>query len=44
MATHTHPHPLLTLRRFVVGHPYAADWLLLMVGTLAGLLLWFWKA
>ena len=37
-------HALLTVRRFAVGHPYAAEWVVLTVGTLAALLLWFWNS
>ena len=48
MATRFHPHtplhPMLPVQRFAVGHPYAADWLLLTLGTLAALLLWFWNS
>jgi hypothetical protein len=44
MATHTHTRPLLPVQRFAVGHPYAADWLLLTLGTLAALLLWLWNS
>ncbi|MDP1831949.1 MAG: hypothetical protein Q8K67_07805 [Geothrix sp.] len=46
MATHHpfHLHPQVPLRRFTLEHPYAADWLLLTVGTVAALLLWFWNS
>ncbi len=37
-------HVLYPLRRFAVGHPYLADWLLLTVGTLVALLLWVWNS
>jgi hypothetical protein len=40
MTTHPH-HPL---SHFALDHPYASDWLLLTLGTLAALLLWFWNS
>ena len=40
MVAHTHT----PLREFAVVHPYASEWLLLALGTLAGLLLWFWNS
>jgi hypothetical protein len=42
MVARTHPHPLmLPLRRFAMGHPYAAEWTILTAVTAAALLLWF---
>jgi len=43
MATHLHHHPHLPLRGFVMEHPFAGDWVILVAGTLAALLLWFWN-
>jgi hypothetical protein len=44
MATHLpfHPrtHPHTPIRWFALEHPYAGDWLILVFGTLAALLLW----
>ena len=37
-------HILLPLRRYALEHPYASDWLLLTIGTLAALLLWVWNS
>jgi len=48
MAAHTHshfhPHFMLPLRRFAVGHPFAPDWILLTFGALVALLLWIWNS
>jgi hypothetical protein len=32
-------HVLQPLRRYAAGHPYAGDWALVVLGTLAALLL-----
>jgi hypothetical protein len=42
MATHFHSHfhPLLPLRRYAIGHPYAPEWTVVMVAAVAALLLW----
>ena len=48
MAAHTHahphshhrPHPLLPVRLYAVGHPYASEWAALAAITLAAALLW----
>ncbi len=37
-------HVLLPLRRYAAGHPHLADWLIVTIGTLAALLLWFGNA
>lgn len=44
MAAHTHPHLMLPLQRFAVGHPFASDWLLLTFGAVIALLLWAWNS
>jgi len=46
MAAHTHPHSHIhfPIPRFTVNHPYAADWLLLVIGSIAALLLWLWNS
>lgn len=46
MATHLHfhPHSQHPVRWFALAHPYAADWAILTVVTLAALLLWFWNS
>jgi len=33
-------HAPLPLRRYIVGHPYAMEWVLLSAATLVALLLW----
>ena len=47
MSTHAHhghhPHHF-NLGGYVIGHPYAPDWLLLTIVTLAALLLWVWNS
>jgi len=37
-------HRPLPLTRFAAGHPYAGEWVLLVLGTLAALVLWFWQS
>ncbi len=48
MATHLHFHPHFhahtPIRWFALEHPYAGDWLILVFGTLAALVLWFWNS
>ncbi len=52
MTTHAHPHPhghphfhpQVPLARFTLDHPYAAEWTLVILGTLAALLLWYWNS
>ena len=46
MATHLHfhSHARPPIRGFVWEHPYAGDWLILALGTLAALLLWYWNS
>ena len=36
-------HPQVPLTRFALDHPYAGEWTLVAVGTLAALLLWYWN-
>ncbi len=48
MTAHTHPHhhhmhPQIPLSRFALVHPYAGEWALVTLGTLAALLLWYWN-
>jgi len=47
MATrlHSHPHSRnhAPIRSFAMEHPYAAEWLILAIGTLAAFLLWLWN-
>lgn len=40
---HPHIHPQVPLTRFTLDHPYAAEWTLVTLGTLAALLLWYWN-
>jgi hypothetical protein len=44
MASHLHPHPHTPIRGFAWEHPYAGEWLILALATLAALLLWLWNA
>jgi hypothetical protein len=48
MATHLHFHPHThshtPIRWFAIEHPYAGDWLILVMGTVAALLLWLWNS
>ena len=46
MATHLHfhSHTHTPIRWFAWEHPYAGDWLILALGTVAALLLWFWNS
>ena len=40
---HPHFHPEAPLARFALDHPYAGEWTLVALGTLAALLLWYWN-
>ena len=40
---HPHFHPQVPLTRFAMDHPYAGEWALVTLGTLAALLLWYWN-
>ena len=41
--THLHSHSHLPLGAFAMEHPYASEWFLVIIGTLAALLLWYWN-
>jgi hypothetical protein len=43
---HAHPqsHTHVPLRGFMLEHPFAGDWLILALGTLAAVLLWLWNS
>ena len=40
---HPHMHPQVPLSRFALDHPYAGEWALVTLGTLAAVLLWYWN-